>query len=207
MSTSDAGGTSGRDWLTFDRYDRWGLAALLGLAVVSAVVAWVVGPLVMWARGEALPVQVVTEVSVPALDASGLTHGDATYDVFIEGATAGQRLLAILPGLLWVALVLGGCVLVLRLMRTVASGDPFNSSNVRRLRVLAGGLILGAPIVVVVDSMVRGVLASQVDLGSLALGVLIVPPWLAMIGGMVVALLAEAFKAGSRLREDVEGLV
>jgi len=28
-----------------------------------------------------------------------------------------------------------------------------------------------------------------------------------LIAGMVVALLAEAFKAGSRLRDDVEGLV
>ena len=32
-------------------------------------------------------------------------------------------------------------------------------------------------------------------------------PWVALVAGMVVAMLAEAFKAGSRLRDDVDGLV
>ncbi len=32
-------------------------------------------------------------------------------------------------------------------------------------------------------------------------------PWVAVVSGMVVAMLAEAFKAGSGLRDDVEGLV
>ena len=46
------------------------------------------------------------------------------------------------------------------------------------------------------------------DLGGLtSVGVTLNPPWLAMIGGLVVALLAEAFKAGGRLRQDLEGLV
>ena len=41
----------------------------------------------------------------------------------------------------------------------------------------------------------------------LALAVVLDIPWPWLIAGMVVALLAEAFKAGSRLRDDVEGLV
>ena len=54
---------------------------------------------------------------------------------------------------------------------------------------------------------VHGALLSDVDLGGLGLSVVLDIPWPWFIAGMVVALLAEAFKAGSRLRDDVEGLV
>ncbi len=207
MTTPDAGRTPRRDWLTFDRSDRWGLAGLLLLAALAALVGWVVGPLVDWAEGRALPLEVFSEVSVPALDATGVSHGLGSYDVYLEDPTAGQRLLSLLPGLLWLGLVVTGCLLVFRVMRSIAAGDPFEPANVRRLRILAGVLVLGAPVAFFTELSIQGGLIGQVDLGALAPGFTFSPPWLAMIGGMVVALLAEAFKAGSRLREDVEGLV
>ncbi len=57
-----------------------------------------------------------------------------------------------------------------------------------------------------------GAVAVLVLLGSLDLGGLDVSfgldlPWVPVLAGMVIAMLAEAFKAGSRLRDDVDGLV
>ncbi|MEO5610853.1 MAG: DUF2975 domain-containing protein [Ornithinibacter sp.] len=208
MTTRSAGEAPGRDWLAFDRSDRWGLTAILGLAALAAFVGWVIGPVVAWVRGEAIPVGLDSEVSVPALEAAGVGHGWAAYDAYLADPSTGQRVLAIVPGLLWVALVLAGAWLVLRIMRAVAADDPFHSATVRRLRMLAGLLVLGAPIACAVDLIVRGLLLGAMDLGGLtSVGVTLNPPWLAMVGGLVVALLAEAFKAGGRLRQDLEGLV
>ena len=108
MTTHSAGEAPGRDWLAFDRSDRWGLTAILGLAALVAFVGWVIGPVVAWVRGEAIPVGLDSEVSVPALEAAGVRHGWAAYDAYLADPSTGQRVLAIVPGLLWMALVLAG---------------------------------------------------------------------------------------------------
>lgn len=207
MTMPDAGRAPRKDLLAFDRSDRWGLTALLGLVMIVALGAWVVGPLVGWAGGGTLPVELLSPVTVPELDVAGLSHGLATYDVAVVDPGAGQRLLAMVPGLLWLALVATACWVVLGLMRSIAGGEPFATANVRRLRVLAAVLVLGVPVGFFLDMAVRGALLAQLDLGGLSAGFSLDFPWLATVGGMVVALLAEAFRAGSRLREDVEGLV
>ncbi|HWO50410.1 MAG TPA: hypothetical protein VNN23_02345, partial [Ornithinibacter sp.] len=79
--------------------------------------------------------------------------------------------------------------------------------NVVRLRVVAAVLVLGVPVVDVLESLVGTVLLDGLDFGSLALPFMLDIPWVPMLAGLVVAMLAEAFKAGSRLRDDVDGLV
>lgn len=196
-----------RDWFTFDRSDRWGLGILLGLVLVAAAVVDVVLPLLRWAAGEGIPVPFLSDVTVPELDAAGTTYGVAAYDVTLADPSTTQRVLDLVPGLLVVGLIATGCWLVIAVMGTIASGDPFVGANVRRLRQLAALLLIGPIVVFFVDLPVNGALLSSVELGGLDPATFLEPAWPAFIAGMVVALLAEAFKAGSRLRDDVDGLV
>lgn len=202
-----AGGTPGRDLLTFDRFDRWGLAVLLGAVGLGAVLAGVVEPLAGWATGAPLTPQVETAVTVPPLDAAGVGYGPASYAVDAADPSAGQRLLALLPGMLMAGLVVLSCWCIVLLLRTVASGDPFHPLNVTRLRVVAGALVVGAPVVYLLRVVSDAVVLGGLDLGGLDVLFTLDLPWLPMLAGLVVAMLAEAFKAGSRLRDDVDGLV
>lgn len=199
--------TRRRDWMAFDRTDRWGLAILLGLVVVAAAVVDVVLPLLRWGAGDGIPLPFLSTVTVPELDAAGTSYGVASYDVTLADPSPAQRVLDLLPGLLTFGLIAAGCWLIIAVMATIASGDPFVAANVRRLRLLAALLLIGPMVVLFVDLPVHGALLGSMDLGGLDPAVSLELAWPSFIAGMVVALLAEAFKAGSRLRDDVEGLV
>lgn len=201
------GGPPRRDLLAFDRFDRWGLVFLLGAVALWTVLAWVVEPLAGWATGAPLTPELVSSVTVPPLDAAGVGYGPATYAVDLVDPSAGQRLLDLAPGVLGAALVVLACWCIVLLLRTVAAGDPFDPVNVTRLRVVAAVLLLGVPVVGVLQDAADGVLLADLDLGALELPFAFEIPWVPLLAGLVVAMLAEAFKAGSRLRDDVDGLV
>ena len=205
--TGSSGGAPGRDPLAFDRYDRWGLVFLLGAVALGAVLAWVVQPVADWVTGAPLTPGVVSTVTVPPLDAAGIGYGPASYAVDVVDPSAGHRLLDLVPGVLGSVLVVLACWCIVLLLRTVAAGDPFDPVNVVRLRVVAAVLVLGVPVVDVLQSLVNAVLLGGLDLGALELPFRLDIPWVPMLAGLVVAMLAEAFKAGSRLRDDVDGLV
>ena len=207
MSSLKLSRKPGRDWLTFDRSDRWGLLSLLALVTLAAAWSGVIGPVIAWARGEAIPVEVFSRVTVPELDAAGVSHGLAAYTVDLASPSAGQRVLVLIPGVLNTVLVVGACWLVIRVMGTIATGDPFDPVNIKRLRGLAALLLIGTPVVFFAHLSASGGLLGSMDLGGLAPGFMFSIPWLPLVAGMVVALLAEAFRAGAALREDVEGLV
>jgi DUF2975 family protein len=202
-----AGGRPKRDPLAFDRFDRWGLAFLLGAVALGAILAGVVEPLADWATGAPLTPQVESAVTVPPLDAAGVGYGTASYAVDAADPSAGERLLALLPGILMAGLVVLSCWCIVLLLRTVASGDPFDPLNVTRLRVVAGALVVGAPVVYLLQVVSDAVVLGNLDLGGLDVPFTLDLPWVPMLAGLVVAMLAEAFKTGSRLRADVDGLV
>lgn len=196
-----------RDWFAFDRSDRWGLGILLALVVVLTSVASIVVPIQRWVAGDGIPVPFMSEVSVAALDGVGTTYGSAEYEVTLADPTTLHRLLDLVPGVLVVLLLAVGSWLIIAVMRTIAAGDPFSDDNVRRLRVLSGMLLVGPAITFFVSTSIHGALLGDVNLGGLPYAMYLDFPWVGFIAGLLLALLAEAFKAGSRLRDDVEGLV
>ncbi len=196
-----------RDRLAFARSDRWGLTVLLGLVALGTATAQLVAPLLDWAHGDPIAVPYVSAVNVPALDATGVAHGEGTYDVAVPDPGVAVRLADLAPGVLLTVLVAGGCWLVLRLMRDVAAGDPFRRANVTRLRILAVLVAVGLPTVWFTRAPVDLALLGTLDLGSGGPAVVVDVPWAPVVVGTVVALVAEAFRAGTRLRDDVEGLV
>lgn len=205
MGSTKAAGR--RDWFAFDRTDRVGLTVLLWIVGAVTVLAMTVAPVVEWLRGDALTVPFLTKVSVPELDTVGTAYGEGEVPLSLADPSVGQRLADLLPGVLVAAVTVASIWLLLRVLRAIGSGDPFGPGQVRRLRVLAGLLILGPAIAWGVGLVAHGILLGGVDLGGLPITVETELPWMPMIAGLVVALVAEAFKVGSGLRDDVEGLI
>ena len=195
------------DPLTFDSKDRWSLGLLLALVVLATVVVEVVQPIRRWTAGQGIPVDIIVPVTAPDLLLPVGDGGAGSVEVLVPAPDALWRLLDLAPGVLTAAMVVLGCWWLVGVMRTIAAGDPFHPANVRRLRALGGLLVIGAPVVFFVELSVAGAILGRADVGDVDVATHLALPWVPLVAGMVVALLAEAFKAGSALREDVEGLV
>jgi hypothetical protein len=120
-----------------------------------------------------------------------------------------QRLLADLHHIGPFFLLVGVLWILRGLARSVTEGDPFGAGNVRRLRTLGFLLVIGAPVVEVVNYALRTSLSNTLE--SSAYGGVGFPgfsvPCFALLGGLGAFVLAEVFAYGVRLREDVEGTI
>lgn len=195
-----------QDVLAFDRWDGMALRGMLWLIVVLGVGANVVQPVVAWLRGESLSVSYPGEITVPELDRVGTAYGDGVYDVWLDDPTWWQRVVDLAPGVLMSVLIVAVVVLLQKVLRHVVAGEPFATGQVTRLRLVAL-LLLGAPAISSAEFVAGGMLLGSMDLGGMNIIAAIDLPWLMIAVGMVVALLAEAFKSGAALRDDVSGLV
>lgn len=196
-----------KDWLEFDRADRIGLRVLLWLTIAAFLAVEVLGPIIDWVRGRSLQVPFASDIVVPELDRVGTGYAAGEYSVVVSDPSTVGRVLSLLPGLVAVGLLVAGALILQRLMRDIATGDPFAAAQVGRLRWLAGLLVLGVPLHGFAGLIARTAILSGQDLGGLSRAISAPLPIPAMLVGMLLALLAEAFRAGRRLREDVEGLV
>ena len=182
MNAHSTGSRTKRDWLAFDRTDRIGLTILLGAVGAGTLLSTVGASVQRWIAGDPIPLPLSTTITVPELDRAGVHYGTGDYAIDFSDAGIGARVLDLLPGVLTSAVVIGCIILFLRFMVPVGAGQPF------------------AP-------AIDGSLIGSMDLGGLEPGFTLSLPWLPMTLGLVAALLAEAFKVGSRLSDDVEGLV
>lgn len=130
---------------------------------------------------------------------------DLTAAVTVADPSVEQAWTAAVPQLLDGLLVGTGAWLVLRMARTLRAGDPFTAANARRLTALA--LVVGV-----------GGTASQIVHVASTLAVLDIDPagpyvaggvlsFLPLLLMVAVAALAEVFRRGARMAQDVEGLV
>ncbi len=184
--------------------------AFTALIVVSAATG-------LFRNGDSLlygdPLTVPMQVS--ADDLGTLPDGiilDTWLDVDVEIAepTTAQLLLRsardLGPALVfvWALWLLAG------VMRSAAHGDPFGHDNARRFRSLALLLIAGGFALNVLNYVTLNALYTQLPVFpsiELAAGPFTPLPVGMFVGGMVAFALAAIFADGSRLREDVEGMV
>ena len=193
------------DW-SVTRADRVVMRLLLVLAGVAMGLQWVVGPLYSWITGGALLLSSVPAASSdPVTLGSGVRVDQTTYDLLLSDPTAGERLVALLPGLVLLGVTLGGIRVAWGILRDLAAGELFVRRNVTRLRVLGVLLILGWGLAVLADGAIGPILvADRLDGPSAVTLTLSVP---AVLAGLAVAVVAEALAAGVALREDADGLV
>jgi hypothetical protein len=140
----------------------------------------------------------------------GLGHdGWLTTTIQVENPTAEQELLAAAADVTKLGLFLAVLFLLRAITRSIKRGEPFGARTVRQVRAIAWVLLIGGPLLQVVDEGLRSALfgqlspAQQTGLGT---------PGYTMPGNLVIAglgalVLAEVFARGLRLREDVEGTI
>jgi hypothetical protein len=129
--------------------------------------------------------------------------------VEISDPTTKQMVLRSALDLGPLALLLGGLWIGRAFLRTVLAGDPFGAANVGRLRAIGFLLVIGAPLVALLNYALRSALFvamppfPSIDLGMEGLAI----PGNALVAGLGAFILAEVFAYGSRLREDVEATI
>ena len=188
----------------WSRTDQVGLEALLG-AVVGIAALGLAPRVVAAVRDE--PVRLTTDLPEGLVRPVADVEAPLTGTVVLQDPSAGQQLLALLPGLLEVLAVAVGAWLLLGVVRALREGDPFTPGSARRLTwlaVLVGSAGVGVQLV---EDLTRNALLSHVDALGDHLGTSFTLPFWPLIAALLLAFLAEVFSRGSALRAEVEGLV
>jgi hypothetical protein len=133
--------------------------------------------------------------------------GDMVLD-FAE-PSAWERFMLALPVLFGLAVAFIVFYLLLKLVKSLGAGDPFNPLNARRVYGIAVTVLVGAVLGAVIDGFTTAQL-QQAAVGEshvfFSLNFDSGTSSGLFIGFLLVAL-AEVFRRGTRMREDVEGLV
>lgn len=192
-------------------WDRSSQLILEGLLLAVILVAVAVNAVALISlvtdREIVVPVALIEQ---PLGAANGAALATTEGELTLTGASTGQVLLAAAPLVLGTAVVTGAAYCLFLVVRSLRTGTPFHHRNARRLMaaaliVLVGGAVTGMAHVV-------GTMALSMD-GQELLGdggplVASASLPLAFIGiGLLLLCLAEFFRRGTQLAEDVDGLV
>jgi hypothetical protein len=149
-----------------------------------------------------------TEVSVDGMAPGVTVANPAEVLVVIADPSVSQRVLIGVPSALVAVAVLVVVRLLLGLSGGLRGGEPFTAANVRRLRGIAVVVGAGAIVVSLAEAVCDFVLVADGALGAGARQVFEMSLPLALLAvALVIAAIAEAFRVGVRLRDDVDGLV
>ena len=189
-----------KQWSRMDQVAFEGLLWVLpGVVALQAVLQGVRA-----VRGDAL--EVTGPVPEELLAPTALVTGPLSGTVVVQDPSAAQYGWAVAPTLVLLVLAVVAARLLLRVARSLRTGDPFTADNARRLSVLAGLVVLGGAFLPLLQGIAHaGVLDPLLPGGpsSASREFLLWPG----VTGLVLFFVAEVFRRGARLREDVEGLV
>ncbi|SIO28676.1 hypothetical protein [Agromyces cerinus] len=156
--------------------------------------------------------------ALPQFTQAELREGASPAD--LTDVSIWVRLLCALPTLVHLVTVLVSTVLVTRAIRVIESGRPFTGAGVRAWALLGIVLIVGGGIQGLLDTVAIAVVTTlgrtigypdgPWPLGGdyQALGTDFPDwPWIFFVLGIIAAAVAAAFREGSRLEAEVEGVV
>lgn len=200
---------SNKELLTFDKSDF--IASKVALVVGVAAVAIVTVGLTVydWLAGRAI------RVSVPVGEEASVGGVKGVVEqmlVELATPTGADRAILLGVGVLLTLLVTGGAALLWGFLSAASKGNMFTADNVARLRGLAL-LMVTAPIFWITAEgfvnahFIRRVLDQPSEETLWAISGHVGVPVLIMAAGMLLALVAEAFKKGLKLEDDVAGLI
>jgi DUF2975 family protein len=185
--------------------------AAMALVVLPAVV-WLVLSGVRAANGDlrvAMETMTRLESSV-ALPAGWEVAGELPVRVTMANPPLLQFLLFVGSNAAGFFLALGILWLIRSIAASVRRGNPFHPANVRRLRWIGILLLVGYPLSVIIGGFFTNWFFSNEHSPVLPYGLVIGFPIVslgAVLGGLCTLLLAEVFRYGIDLREDVEATV
>lgn len=195
----------------WSRADGAVLEGLLGLAFAVQAVFGLIGPLLTVAgvlapaTSRSVTITGTAAADITAADGIKLSASDQAQ-LTIAHPDAYQRLLLELPTVIDSALIMLGISLLFLLTRTLRQGDPFAPGNPRRLHGIAMLILVGGVFGNWLEAITSSLLVAGTHLQDRIPTSLQISPLPVMAFFLVVAL-AEAFRLGTRLREDTEGLV
>lgn len=202
-----------RGLLTFDRHDFAATRTLLLVIAIGTPAITALWPVVDWLRGLPLAWQVSTETRADAASTFTTTAGttaqwNGEVLVTLAHASTAARLATLLPGLVVSTAVVVIALRLLSLLRAIQAGEPFATTSVRSLRVIALVLFITPLLAITAEAVAGGVVSNEAFADApfafaFSLGGVLV----AFGAGLLVAALAEAFAHGAQLRADVDGLV
>jgi hypothetical protein len=160
-----------------------------------------------------LTVGITTQPSLPQIGSLGYAEGDAiemggpyTAHVSVVNPTLRQRIAIIGPGVLGGLVTLVVLFLLLQLVRSLRLGDPFRRANAHRLLGIAALVGVGGQAVVLLDVWGRAQIMNHPTVAPFVTHDERIS-YLPLIAGFGIAVAAEVFRQGARLREEVEGTV
>lgn len=197
--------------LDLTRSDYLGARVLLGALTLGVPLTWAaaVHP---WLTGHPLTQTVSLDGSAPVTDrvtTPGVTaEWSGSAQLTFADATTGQWLAHLAPGLLLGVAMLLVLVPLWRLIGAVQRQEGFRGRAVVELRVVALTVMLAPWVLLLVDGLSEGYLLAQAFADELTVWVPVSGATIAVsAGGLVIAVVAEAFRRGTSLERDVEGLV
>ncbi|MEU6083446.1 DUF2975 domain-containing protein [Streptomyces sp. NPDC047108] len=133
--------------------------------------------------------------------------GSSLYQLRIPDPDITERILLILPRLAEGLLLIVALAHLFRLAQTFRTGDYFTARNTRRLRVIALTLALIGAAVPALSVVTTQLLIDGSPLMPAAWITTYYPKLSIVLLALLVAAAAEAFRRGTHLRTDTEGLV
>jgi nitrogen fixation/metabolism regulation signal transduction histidine kinase len=140
------------------------------------------------------------------LVSGSVASGSLAGTVVVQDATATQHGWALVPVVVLLVLAVVVTRLLLGVVRSLRTGDPFTTANARRLATLGTVIIVGGVLLPLVQAVAFQAVLEPLLLDAPPSWELDLHLWPAL-AGVLVGFLAEVFSRGARLREDVEGLV
>jgi hypothetical protein len=185
--------------------------AALALVALPAVV-WLVLSGVRAINGDLrVTMETMTRLeSSVALPAGSEVAGELPVRVTMANPPLLQFLLFVGSNAAGFFLAVGVLWLIRNIAASITRGDPFHQANVRRLRLTGILLLVGYPLSVIIGGFFTNWFFSNEHSPVLPDGLVISFPIVsvgALLGGLCTLVLAEVFRYGIRLREDVEATV
>lgn len=200
-----------KDPFKFSKTDFELTRLIAGLAALATLVIAVLKPIAAWVLGDPLVAQVDRLAATPADGAKPgvtLTHDGALTAEFAD-AGASLWLASIMPGALFTGILIVVFWLLWRLLGDVERGEPFTLANVWRMRGIAWAMVGGAFLLFTVSGLANAYLTHHAVEGTSTIfsNTTTASDLLLPGAGFLIGALAEAFKRGVVLEDDVEGLV
>lgn len=195
----------------WNRHDYAITRVVLTLAVVALPLFGIGLPVLDWVRGEPYTqeVTVETDAALPAQLAEPRPGAQLDWNggavVTLDEPPTSVRVTSLLAASVLIAVVVACLLILLSLVRAAQGGRPFTPRAVRGLWAM-GALVLGASVVVPILTGLTQTEVMRAASGThLGLGAQFSFLWPGV--ALLLWLLAEVFRMGERLSDDVDGLV
>ena len=182
---------------------------LLLIAVVTTLAAVLELVRAVFGADGAVPVTVSHPVPPPGLPAgSALVDPESTGWLQVDGLPWWLRLFAVSGTALGALSVAVGALALAQVLRAVRSGQPFGNRTPTWIGVVAVAVVVGGSIAPMLEGLAGMVVLVRAELQDAGLFDFTFEIRLApMLVGVLSLAVAEAFRRGAALSDDVDGLV